>query len=112
MEDKEAQAISAITIQQLGGRHFQVMTGAHTFNYDRDGTVRFHLPKRAKSPNVVKIELTPLDLYRVTLTRTTTRKGMPAVQWEHVHDNIYCDQLRGLFERETGLRTSLNEVFA
>lgn len=98
--------IAQTILQQLGGKRFAVMTGAHTFTDDGDA-LTFRLPGKSgyvkDGINVVRVRLTAADDYEVEFFR---HRGMT---WEIVYktDGIYCDQLREVFENHTGLRTSL-----
>jgi hypothetical protein len=94
-------------IQQLGGGRFQAMTGAHTFLGDAN-SVSFRLPlaKHPGAVNYVKITLTGRDDYDVEFYRIRGRKSTLVSSTE----GIYADQLREVFERATGLYTSLGTM--
>lgn len=91
-------------LQQLGGRRFIAMTGAHSFTGDRN-SLTFKFPQvRESRLFAMKIELTPADEYRVEFW---AKKGRFDVVKAMEFDGIYCDILADLFERKTGYRTSL-----
>lgn len=98
-------------LEQIGGRQTFMMVGASNASYDNQKnslTFKFGRAPKTKA-NYVRIEyVAATDLYRVTFIRiyghTYTETS--------VHNDIYADGLRGLFERETGLRTSLTAVYA
>jgi hypothetical protein len=98
-------------LAQLGGRKFLAMTGAKNLGYadgpDGLGYLSFKLPSDPHfvrdGINYVKIELTPADLYRVEFGRAWGRKYAPKAQ----HDDVFAEDLPGLFEDVTGLRTRL-----
>jgi len=93
-------------LEQLGGRRFQVMTGAKNFVGSESG-LSFRLPGAGgftkHGINVVSIELTPADTYVMLFSRL--RAGVLTVLAEH-HD-VYFDSLQEIFTRETGLVTHL-----
>lgn len=87
-------AIASTIRDQLGGARFAVMTGARHFRTaGRDLT--FDIPGRT-----VKVELTPADLYRVTVF---TKRG----RVDGTEDGIFADDLQECFTRLTGLYTTL-----
>lgn len=96
--------VSKTILQQLGNNKFIAMTGAKNF-IGSANTLSFQLPGRfaAKGINGVRIELKPDDTYTVTFLKSK-KYDLITIS---THDNIYCDGLRELFERVTGLRTRL-----
>jgi hypothetical protein len=94
-------------MRQLGGNRFVAMTGAKNIAGDRD-SLSFRLPKAKGGINYVKIKLTPMDTYKVTFGRITmgAKRGY-SNKVKAEYDDIYFDRLRSIFEKETGLRTSL-----
>lgn len=96
--------IARTIIEQLGGNKFKVMTGANNILALGDG-VSFKLPKfDGLKINYVKIILEPSDTYTVEFGRVYGSKYTVL----STHSDIYCDVLVDLFERKTGLRTSLS----
>jgi hypothetical protein len=104
--------IAQTILEQLGNGKFKVMTGAKHFmalpiGQGTFGGLSFRLPGAGgfckNSINYVSIELTPMDEYVMTFSRI--RSG--DVKVISMHRDIQCDQLREIFEQETGLRTSL-----
>ena len=89
-------------LDQLGGRHFIVMTGSKNF-VGSDNSLSFHVGRNAKSITHVKIMLNGLDLYDVSFMRI--RKG--SVAYSHDIQDVYFDDLQTLFTKETGLDTHL-----
>jgi hypothetical protein len=94
-------------MRQLGGNRFVAMTGAKNIAGDRD-SLSFRLPKAKGGINYVNIKLTPMDTYKVTFGRITmgAKRGY-SNKVKAEYDDIYVDRLRSIFEKETGLRTSL-----
>lgn len=103
MENTLAKEIAETINIQLGGNKFKVMTSAKNFSYDKTGALSFKIGRNASSFNFVKIELNGLDLYNVTFYRITIK----GITKQMTVSNVYCDQLRATFEKETGLATSL-----
>ena len=98
--------IANTILAQLGGRQFTSMTGAKNLVATQSG-LHFKLPLglAAKGITSVLVVLDPSDTYTVTVHNV---RGTAVASY----DNTYCDQLRGLFEEVTGLRTSLTAVYA
>lgn len=84
--------------QQLGGHRLSVMTGAKSFVAIERG-LQFRIGRNAKRVNVVRIVLDPSDTYTVSFL-WVTRNG---AQTRYEAKDIYAEQLRELFERETGM---------
>ena len=103
--EKESKRIAGEILRQIGGSVFIKMTGAKGFICD-GYTAGFKIPTGKN--NVWKITLNSMDTYDIEIG--TLRAGK-YTQTKEIK-GIYNDQLRGLFERETGLRTSLLEVYA
>lgn len=94
--------IAKIILAQLGGNKFLTMTGAYCLTSDKNKFM-FRLRTRSPYPNYVSITLNSMDTYDVKFCRI---HGMNFKELSSYTD-IYCDMLRQLFEKETGLRTSL-----
>jgi hypothetical protein len=92
-------------LRQLGGNKFQVMTGAKNFAGDENRLV-FSIPKAKNGINFVQITLMPTDTYKVEFGKKSrsARIGYKKIK---IYDDVYSDMLRELFEKETGLYTSL-----
>ena len=86
------------------------MTGARHMAFDADGSLSFRLP--AGKINYVKITLNSLDLYDVEYRYCKITMKKCVNDLIHESKGLYFDMLRGDFERVTGLRTSLTEVYA
>jgi len=97
-------AIAMTILAQLGGNRFTAMTGAKQFG-DTGNGLSFRLPSNfaTKGINHVKIELNDLDLYDITFTKI---RGMKVTVIAEA-SGIYCDMLRDVFTKATGLDTSL-----
>lgn len=100
---------ASIILEQLGGKGFSMMTGAKNF-VTNGNDLTFSLPGAGgfckKGINRVNIELTPADTYNVAFYRLRGSKLVTVSE----HTDIYCDDLRELFERETGLVTQMPRV--
>ncbi len=97
-------SVADTILAQLNGRKFIVMTGARHLMSDGNA-LSFRLPSGFANSgiNYVKIWLDPNDTYRLEFGKV---RGMNYKTISTFND-VYCDMLRPLFERETGLRTSL-----
>ena len=98
MNQKQALTV----IKQLGGNGFKVMTGAKYFINGPDG-LSFMIGQNCHRINGVRIQLELTDVYTVEFLRMN-KKGVTIVS---KHENVYCSELRKLFEEHTGMYTSL-----
>lgn len=101
-------------LEQLGGRHFLVMTGAKDLGASNDGlgSLTMRLPRcDFKKPGVthVKITLEPSDTYKVEAIKVSRRRKFerPQVSTIASESDVYCDTLQDAFLRLTGLMTRL-----
>jgi len=97
-----SQEIAREIYRQFGGNQAMAMIGGTPVADKRALHIRF----KARSTNKANwfiIELNGLDTYDISFIRVwgATRKVIKE------YANIYCDQLREIFERETGLYLSL-----
>lgn len=100
-------SVAQTILQQLGGRHFISMTGAKNLTAHANA-LSFRIPTAPRNRiNYVKVTLNAMDTYDVEFF--TIRGANSAVKG--YHEGIYADKLRGLFEDETGLRTSLTHIY-
>lgn len=97
-------AVAEEILSQLGGRRFQVMTGAKGFSAVENG-LSFKLPSNFANEgiNYVVIKLNSLDLYDVEYGKIRGMKYTVLAQ----DNGVYADMLRNLFEKRTGLNLSL-----
>ncbi len=98
----ESSKVAETIAQQLGGLgRLKAMIGAKHFAYEGK-SLQFKFPNR-RGPNYVKITLAPDDTYTMDFGRI--------VKWDLKNKKtlkgIYFDQMKEVFERETGLRLSL-----
>lgn len=89
-------------LAQLGGRRFLAMTGAKNL-LGSASALSMKLPSAASRISHVRVTLTAMDDYTVDFLsiRGTTIKTVRSVA------GVYCDNLRAVFETNTGLYTSL-----
>lgn len=97
--------VANIIYQQLGGARFAQMTGAKGFLGDSN-SLSFKLPKNESQANFVLITLDPNDTYTVTFAKY---RGDEITVLKEL-DMVYADQLQEIFERYTGLHTSLGTM--
>ena len=97
-----AQTKVAQTIfRQINGPKLGLMVGAHSFVGD-ENSLSFKF-KGSKKSNYCKITLNGFDLYDVEFKKI---RGFDVKNINSI-DNLYYDQLLNVFEKETGLYTSL-----
>lgn len=89
---------------QLGGRRFDVMTGAK-LHIGGANYLTFRLPSNfaRNGINCVRITLNALDLYDVEFLKV---RGVKVAEVA-TECNVYGDNLRAVFTAATGLDTSL-----
>lgn len=125
--------IATTILEQLGGHHFVVMTGAKNL-VAVDRGLRFHIGSNGSKANVVKITLRGDDTYTMQFWRQPREvnpymlmikyyeQGMTNEQIEkkvqdavkrsepkmlQEYDGVYCDQLQELFTNYTKMYTKL-----
>jgi hypothetical protein len=97
--------VAQTILRQLGGNRFIAMTGARAIVATGDG-LKFSIPMRTKNrSNLVIVKLTPMDDYIVRFERCVQPWTTSTLISEH--EMVYTDNLRDVFESETGLATSL-----
>jgi hypothetical protein len=101
----ETMTVATTIVSQIGrstGR-MSAMIGAHTFTGSAT-TLTFRFKARAKNgSNCVRITLEPSDTYKVEFLSI---RGT-SVKTKGEFSDIYAEDLKPLFERETGLYLSL-----
>jgi len=89
--------IAKVILEQLGGvNKLVVMTGAYNFVALPDG-VYFKIKNR--KVNYVKIRLNEKDLYDILFGKIISGK----VKAQSEHFDVYFDELKPIFEKETGM---------
>ena len=102
-EVKAGQQVAKTILQQMGGvNRLRAMLGVKQFMTMDDG-VQFKFPSPHGGPNFVKIILDPSDTYNMEFGRIRGTKFKKTKEYSQV----YADQLRKLFEKETGLYLKL-----
>ena len=108
---EQQRAVAQTILNQLGGRQFMGMTGAKglTVVDEKLGGLAMKLPQDVvrslgpKGVNFVTVVLDYNDTYCMTFAKVRGTK-LDVVSY---FDNMYCDDLQDIFERETGLLVSL-----
>ena len=98
----ESQQVAKTILQQLGGNKFIAMTGAKNFGSSKN-SLQFKIGRNSKSISHVIITLKSSDLYDVEFIRMrgVNRKVVKKLK------GVYADQLQKMFQKYTGMRTSL-----
>lgn len=115
-----AKEISMTILQQLGGRHFLVMTGSKNLVYGTDDNyrdfLRMSLHKNASKANRLTICYDAgMDAYIMIFERVVRPKWCPKQRkysdpvYEIIkkYTEVYFDQLQEFFTETTGLLTRL-----
>ena len=102
---------------QIGANQTFAMVISHTnrkWLSANSNSLAFRFGRNKSRANYVTITyVAGLDLYRVEFFKATFGNWtIPAKDLIQSYEGVYGDDLRGLFERFTGLRTSLTNVYA
>jgi hypothetical protein len=97
--------VAQTILEQLGGSRFLAMTGARDMVTVRNG-LTMKVGRNTRGVTHVTITLTVHDMYDMLFQRVHAHRV--TLKAEKVH--LYWDQLRPMFERETGLLTSLGTM--
>lgn len=109
MTATQNQQIAQTILDQLGGKNRIVaMTGAKDF-VAIDRGVQFSFSKGIAGINKVIIRLTPADLYDIEFgsVRKNRTTHMPEYTRRALHDGIYAENIKRIFEKATGLFLSI-----
>ena len=96
-------SVAKTILSQLGGNKFAAMTGAKNF-VDCGDALSMRIGRNKTSSNYLKITLNMMDLYDVRFSRVSLKGGEMSVT---EYNNIFNDQLVEVFEKHTGMYTSL-----
>ena len=95
-------------LEQMGGNKFMVMTGARPFVHGPH-MLTFKLPTNQSKANYLDVIHNPgKDLYTMTFRRVSNR-GMDSKNLVE-YDDVYADQLQPMFEKVTGMYTTLGTM--
>ena len=90
-------------LSQLGGNKFAAMTGAKNF-VDCGDALSMRIGRNKTRSNYFKITLNMMDLYDVRFSRVSLKGGERSVT---EYNNNFNDQLVEVFEKHTGMYTSI-----
>jgi hypothetical protein len=100
---EEQRQIAETIIDQLGG-HLTPMIGAYNMFHHAEGALSFRFKARSKnSANYCKVTLDPSDTYTMVFMSVRGTK----LTVKGTFEGLYSDQLRSVFEGETGLQLTL-----
>ena len=94
--------VAETILNQLGGRRFVMMTGSKQFIAGKD-SLSFKLSRNSSGANYLRITLTPMDVYNMEFISIRGN----SMKTKHEFNDVYCDILTSIFEKTTGLYTSL-----
>jgi hypothetical protein len=99
--------ISRTILEQLGGRRFVVMTGAHNL-IGSDAGLSFRLPSRfaTDGSNAVRVTLTGMDDY---IVETLNIRGTTVKPCSY-REGVYAENLQQTFTALTGLDTTIGSI--
>ena len=99
--------IAKTILEQIGGRHFAVMTGSKDFT-DMGNGLRMSLARNKTSANRLDIiydagaDLYNMRFYRKTFSKKTFESRTKDIA---THEGIYCDMQEDMFTMVAGLYT-------
>ena len=96
-------SVAKTILEQLGGNQFCMMTGAKNL-VDCGDALAMKIGRNKTSSNYLKITLNMMDLYDVRFSRVSPMGGERSVT---EYNNVYNDSLVEVFEKHTGMYTSL-----
>lgn len=96
------QNVASTILQQLGGNRFIAMTGAKNLMTNGDD-LAFKIGRNAGKVTHVQIKLDPSDTYTVKFLNIRNLN----IREIESSSFVYADMLRPMFERVTGMATSL-----
>jgi hypothetical protein len=113
---EHAREMAQQILGQLGGGQFKRMTGARHFSFDVSDP-QFHVSLTFQLPlgkyKACRIGLNGKDLYDVKFWNWNNRRSSANFLQETAkeeHKDVYCEDLREVFERSTGLVTLMPRV--
>ena len=101
-EKKMDRRKAAEILKQIGGNRFIAMTGAKGFAFSNK-YMSFKIGKNSKGINFVRIGHNAKDLYDMEFGFVSVR----GIKVKKKVKDVYADMLGTMFEKYTGMRTSL-----
>ena len=105
-----SQEVAQAIYSQMGGGEFRRMTGAQVMHSSGVLLITLKRGMAKNRANHCSIELAPSDTYTMTFSSRGRRKGQFYDREISRHEDLYCDQIREVFERETGLATRFPRI--
>ena len=97
--------IAKTIADQLGNMALRMM-GAKNLLAGSD-YLQFKIGRNAKGVNLIRIILTPADLYKVEFIKVRKLQCKTVAE----HDGVYADMLHGIIEDETGMYLSMGNIY-
>ena len=97
--------IAKTIADQLGNMALRMM-GAKNLLAGSD-YLQFKIGRNAKGVNLIRIILTPTDLYKIEFLRVSKVRRTTLAE----HDGVYADMLHGIIEDETGMYLSMGNMY-
>ena len=102
-EREDRMRVAKTILEQLGGNHFRMMTGAKNLAGD-ENSLSIRIGRNSSNSNYLKITLNSMDLYDMKFCKLTRKFEEKSVT---EYNNIYNDMLTDQFTANTGMYTSL-----
>ena len=102
-EREDRMRVAKTILEQLGGNKFRMMTGAKNFMGFAEGLV-MKIGRNSSNSNYLKITVNSMDTYDMKFCKFTRKFEEKSVK---EYNGVYNDSLVEVFERHTGMYTSL-----
>jgi len=103
-----SESIANEIYKQIGSQAFYMMGAKRKTTLGGDNFLAFKIGRNSTGINYVKVELTSMDVYKVTFSRIHGNKHTI----KKVRDGVYDDMLCGVIEEEIQMRLSLTRIYA
>lgn len=100
---EEGNDVAMTILKQMGGNRVKAMLGVKQFIAHGDALSFKFSNRKASKGNYVKITLRPDDTYDMEFSRIVKYEAKSVKKYKGIH----ADQLKPIFEKQTGLRLSL-----
>jgi len=95
--------VAETILKQLGGNKFRMMTGAKNLAGD-ENSLSMRIGRNSSNSNYLKITVNSMDTYDMKFCKFTRKFEEKSVK---EYNGVYNDSLVEVFERHTGMYTSL-----
>ena len=102
-EREDRMRVAKTILEQLGGNHFRMMTGAKNLAGD-ENSLSMRIGRNSSNSNYLKITLNSMDTYDMKFCKLTRKFEEKSVT---EYSDVYNDMLTDIFTSHTGMYTKL-----